>query len=304
MAVCKRVFLLIFLVLLSCKKDGPNVTNVSAPDTESTISPQPPREIQIESLQYTTIPIKNFAALKRLRDSLGAERMLLVLKLNRRDLAHIRNNDTLIVPRVFDEERLSPFPHTLDKVADIEKLIIISQPAQAFAVYANGKLIRWGPVSSGRKAAPTPTGLFSINWKKELKVSSVDSTWIMPWAMNIHSKWGVNLHQYSLPGYPASHSCVRLLEEDAKWLFDWVDTWMVSQGQVTAHGTPVIIFGVYAFGIRPLWKRLPQDPDAQTVTQPVLDSLFSLYKPQLLDRQELRSKFLMGDTLTASRAGS
>jgi len=35
----------------------------------------------------------------------------------------------------------------------------------------------------------------------------------------------VSFHKFDLPGYPASHGCVRLPEEDAKWIYDWADHW-------------------------------------------------------------------------------
>jgi len=35
------------------------------------------------------------------------------------------------------------------------------------------------------------------------------------------NKRGHSFHQYELPGHPASHGCIRLLERDATWIYDW-----------------------------------------------------------------------------------
>ena len=69
------------------------------------------------------------------------------------------------------------------------------------------------------------------------------------------------MHQYFLPGYPASHACVRMQEKDAKWIFDWAEQWKLSSrtGAVIKTGTPVIIFGEYAYGKTQPWLNLPTD---------------------------------------------
>jgi len=76
----------------------------------------------------------------------------------------------------------------------------------------------------------------------------------MPWYFNFCSKRGLGLHQYALPGRPASHGCVRLLLADAKWLFHWGEGWMLtSDRQVLQHGTPILIVGSYNFGRTRPW---------------------------------------------------
>src|SRR5690606_18476697 len=97
-------------------------------------------------------------------------------------------------------------------------------------------------------AHPTQTGLSFANWKKEEHISTVDDEWLLRWNVNIRNEKGIGWHQYSMPGHPASHSCLRLLERDARWLYDWVDEWILDENeQLLAHGTPVIVFGTYEF---------------------------------------------------------
>ena len=80
-----------------------------------------------------------------------------------------------------------------------------------------------------------------------------------PWYFNISNKGGVAMHQYFLPGYPASHSCIRMYEEDAKWIFDWAQQWEISEDGATVikNGTPVLLFGTYNFEEPSAWKILP-----------------------------------------------
>ena len=48
-----------------------------------------------------------------------------------------------------------------------------------------------------------------------------------------------------MPGRPASHSCVRLIESDARWLYGCADEWRVATDRRTMlrDGTPVVVFG-------------------------------------------------------------
>ena len=185
-----------------------------------------------------------------------------VLKLNRVDLAHVRDRDSLILPEVFgDSLDLAPFPRTLAAVRDTAKLVLVSLRLQAFAAYDSGQLVQWGPTSTGRKAKPTPAGLYHATWKDRDRISTVDDEWRLFWCVNIDNHEGVSLHQYELPGRPASHSCVRLLESDAMWIYAWAEQWKLSaNGRLAATGTPVVVFGAWGWGQRAPWKLLPEDP--------------------------------------------
>jgi hypothetical protein len=215
----------------------------------------------------------------RLRVELGDEDFLNMLKVNRIDQVHAMQADTLIVPDPgSDLLRLSPWPAVLPEADSTRKLLLVSLRVQAFAAYENGKLVRWGPICSGGRSTPTRTGLFFVNWKNRLHISSVNSSWIMPWTVNIDSWVGTALHQYALPGRPASHCCIRLMEDDARWIFDWVDEWSLAPGgeTVIAHGTPVILFGDYDYEAPPPWRMLPTDPNATTVLPEEIESAYPL----------------------------
>jgi hypothetical protein len=75
----------------------------------------------------------------------------------------------------------------------------------------------------------------------------------MPRFFNFSNTIGLGLHQYNLPGRPASHGCFRLLLPNANWLLHWGQGWeLASDGQVLANGTPVMMVGGYDYqGARP-----------------------------------------------------
>jgi hypothetical protein len=223
------------------------------------------------------------------------EQLKVLLFLNRVDLEHLHRLDTLVIPDTFlsDIKRYTPFPDSISAYAGIPKLILFSYAIQAFAVYENGALLRWGPVSMGRPSALTPTGLFHTNWRSKRTTSTVNSEWIMTWYFNLANFQGVSMHQYALPGYPASHGCVRLLEEDAKWLYYWCQSWILnSKEELLAHGTPVIIFGEYPFERRRPWLNLAENNKATQLNADALINETQQYIPTILLRQEHRDSLL------------
>ena len=188
-----------------------------------------------------------------------------MLRLNRIDLGHARQGDTLVEPSVFDWAQLAPFPDTLTAGGVPPRLLVVPARVQAFGAYQAGRLVRWGPTSTGRQEKPTPPGLCHANWRQRTRANTFNDEWILHWSMNLSNFDGISLHQYELPGRSASHSCVRLIENDAAWLYHWVDTWKLVPGdrrKVLEHGTPVVVMDEYAFGQRRPWKRLPEDLQA------------------------------------------
>ena len=87
--------------------------------------------------------------------------------------------------------------------------IIISITDQRVALYDNGALIARSSVSTGVQGHPTPLGIFSVISKQRWHRSNIYSAAPMPYMQRI--TWsGIALHAGDLPGYPASHGCIRL----------------------------------------------------------------------------------------------
>lgn len=203
----------------------------------------------------------------------------IIFSINRISSTVIRKGKILVMPDSLSQQILdySPYPVLMPDFDSLPKIILIGRRIQAIAIYENGQLTRWGPVSSGKKSTPTPAGLFHTNFKALVKVSSENDTWIMPWYFNFYARRGIAMHQYFLPGYPASHGCLRLQEKDARWIYNWADLWRVSgkTGAITSTGTPVIIFGDYIFGVSPPWINLPNDKQSTMLTAEELEEIYS-----------------------------
>jgi hypothetical protein len=108
-------------------------------------------------------------------------------------------------------------------------LVIVSLPEQKMAVFRNGIRIGTSTISTGTKGHTTPTGVFTILQKKVDHESSIYKGAKMPHMQRL--TWtGIAMHAGNLPGYPASHGCVRLPSDFAMKLYS-----------VTTLGTTVII---------------------------------------------------------------
>ena len=97
-------------------------------------------------------------------------------------------------------------------------MAIVSIKDQRVSVYdAQGGAIR-SPVSSGAGGYETPVGTYSILQKNREHYSNVYDDAAMPFMQRI--TWsGIALHEGQLPGYPASHGCVRLPSSYAERIF-------------------------------------------------------------------------------------
>ena len=156
------------------------------------------------------------------------------MRVNRMN-TRLRTGITIAVPKRLNEITIydvSPFPRYVEPVG--EKIIYVNQKELAFAAYnEEGELVWWGPVStgSGNCRSPdgtclTPQGSYRIINKQDIDcISTVfpiraigeNGGASMPYCM--HYFRGYALHgSSSVPGYRASHGCVRMFIEDARWL--------------------------------------------------------------------------------------
>ncbi len=93
-------------------------------------------------------------------------------------------------------------------------LLTVSIAKQTVTLYDGGVAVAKSPVSTGTPERPTPTGIFSVIEKQWWHRSNLYSAAPMPFMQPI--TWsGVALHAGELPGYAASHGCIRLPESFA-----------------------------------------------------------------------------------------
>lgn len=143
----------------------------------------------------------------------------------------LHKNMVIAVPenmQNIDYMQYAPFSHQIEPTG--KKLILVNPAVLAFGAYdENGGLVRWGPISPGKNYCPdvgsacrTHAGDFSVYRKgSEYCVSSKfpigEGGAPMPYCMFF--KGGFALHASNeVPGYAASHGCVRIFYEDAQWL--------------------------------------------------------------------------------------
>lgn len=108
-------------------------------------------------------------------------------------------------------------------------LVVVSLKLQRAYVYRNGVMIGVSTVSSGTKGHETPTGVFTVLQKDADHKSNLYNNAPMPFMQRL--TWdGIAMHAGNLPGYPASHGCIRLPLAFARLLYD-----------VTGKGMTVVI---------------------------------------------------------------
>ena len=131
-------------------------------------------------------------------------------------------------------------------------VIVVSLPAQRIHVYRNGVRIGTAPVSTGKPGYETPSGNYPILERRREHYSNLYDNAPMPFMQRL--TWdGVAMHAGRVPGYPASHGCVRLPRTFAEQLY-----------AVTQRGTRVVIAGAETFPATVTWPGLLAPVDAGT----------------------------------------
>jgi lipoprotein-anchoring transpeptidase ErfK/SrfK len=121
--------------------------------------------------------------------------------------------------------------------------IIIDIGAQRAYMLKDGDIAFETPISSGRSGHMTARGTYSITEKVRSGKYSTIYKCPMPGWMRI-GELPIGMHEGELPGYPASHGCVRMPIESALFIFDHaprgttvqiVDSWTPSQSGTQAR---------------------------------------------------------------------
>ena len=138
--------------------------------------------------------------------------------------------------------------------------IIVSLKAQKAYAYRNGVAIGVSTVSTGTKGHATPTGVFTVLQKDADHVSNIYDDAPMPFMQRL--TWGgIAMHGGNLPGYPASHGCIRLPIAFAKLLFGITRmgiTVVITQDALV----PVVVATPSVLQPGPTTDDVPASPDA------------------------------------------
>jgi len=139
----------------------------------------PPASTSPTPMAYEVFKVQSRKSIAELQSRLGTDAFAAMLKINRIDRRHLHIGDALVIPRASgDLKEAAPFPVQLEVARKIPKLILVSRRVQAFGAYESGRLVRWGPTSTGKRSTPTRAGLYHANWKAKKSRSSVNASWI------------------------------------------------------------------------------------------------------------------------------
>lgn len=130
---------------------------------------------------------------------------------------------------IVPQRRQRPYRHQAKKIEAPEKesakpqgpvIIAISIEKQNLKIYDANGFFAEAPVSTGMKGHLTPMGVFSVIQKQKLHHSNIYSGAPMPYMQRI--TWsGIAIHAGVLPGYPASHGCIRMPMAFAMKMWNW-----------------------------------------------------------------------------------
>ena len=114
-------------------------------------------------------------------------------------------------------------------------IIAISIEKQSLRIHDANGFFAETPISTGMRGHPTPMGVFSIIQKHKFHHSNIYSGAPMPYMQRI--TWsGVAMHAGVLPGYPASHGCIRMPMAFAVKMWNWTKMGarvIVTPGEIT-----------------------------------------------------------------------
>lgn len=159
------------------------------------------------------------------------QQRLLIMTINRMNTS-LHPGMIIAVPLDYSKKSVMDFsPFNQANNTGGEKEIIFNPKTRAFAAYdQNGQLVKWGPASGGsgwckdlKRPCHTAVGTFRIYGKggpgcvsKKFPLPNGGAP--MPYCMFFHGGDAFHGSPHEVPGYDASHGCVRLFVDDAKWL--------------------------------------------------------------------------------------
>src|ERR1019366_6628397 len=191
--------------------------------------------------------------------------------------------------------------HQAKKVAAPEKesakpqgplIIAISIEKQSLKIYDANGFYAETPISTGMKGHPTPMGVFSIIEKHKLHHSNIYSGAPMPFMQRI--TWsGVAMHAGVLPGYPASHGCIRMPLAFATKMWNWTKMGarvVVTPGEMTPASFSHPLLAALKVVPQPVAANAPQADTPAAAKSDKASDADTTIKPVISEaRLELRS---------------
>lgn len=147
-----------------------------------------------------------------------------ILRFNRLDRKHLWPGRKIKIPRnLTDIERYTPLPSCYKPAESYGKYVLVSLENQFLGCYESGRLVFSFPISSGKQPHETPVGSFKVlerhrdHLSSKYKIKELDVPYPMHWGVKFHTSRegeGFWIHGRDLPGYPDSHGCIGLYDEE------------------------------------------------------------------------------------------
>jgi lipoprotein-anchoring transpeptidase ErfK/SrfK len=142
-------------------------------------------------------------------------------------------------------------------------IVVISLNEQKLKLYDSHGFFAESPISSGMRGHPTPMGVFSVIQKQKWHQSNIYSGAPMPYMQRI--TWsGIAMHAGVLPGYPASHGCIRMPMGFAVKMWNWTRMGarvVVIPGEITPAGFSHPFLPAFRIAPEPTVAVQPQTDD-------------------------------------------
>ena len=150
-----------------------------------------------------------------------------VLRFNRLDRRHFIGERSIKVPkRLEDIKDFTPLPASYPDAANDEKFILVDQSEMFLGAYEYGSLVLSFPVAVGIEGHRVPSGEFRIDaidraHKSNLyTIEEIGRPYPMHYGLRFYVDKSVDgwpsfwIHGRDVPGYPASHGCIGLYDEE------------------------------------------------------------------------------------------
>ena len=150
-----------------------------------------------------------------------------VLRFNRMDRRHFIGNRSIKVPKRFEDIKdFTPLSATYPDAAKEEKFILVDQSESFLGAYEYGKLVFSFPAATGIKGHRVPNGEFRIDAADQMHrsnlytIEEIGRRYPMHYALRFFRDKNADgwpsyfIHGRDLPGYPASHGCIGLYDEE------------------------------------------------------------------------------------------
>jgi hypothetical protein len=182
----------------------------------------------------------------------SSEQLELLEKLNHADSVHLARLTRLVVPNRWDMDELlySPMPHVVPHLSQERKAIAVDLAAQVFGAYEYGRLVRWGPVSSGDRSHQTPAGAYRLKLARACACQYGECNLGHALVFQLCKQPGTRSSPVCAARATRKSRLCSVVGHRCEVALNWGEGWTLAAGtrELVQPGTPVLLFGKYDYG--------------------------------------------------------